>query len=68
MTYVQYAIQARNFKLFESILSSNEGFEDFIKSRDAHGNNSMHYVALVDDEDLIEALINKVNWAPHVGK
>lgn len=25
----------------------------------------MHYVALVDDEDLIEAIINKVNWAPH---
>lgn len=31
-----------------------------------HGNSSMHYVALIDDEDLIEAVINKVNWAPHV--
>ena len=26
----------------------------------------MHYLALIDDEDLIEAIINKLNWAPHV--
>ena len=26
----------------------------------------MHYLALIDDEDLIEVIINKLNWAPYV--
>ena len=66
MSYVQYVIQVRNFKLFEQIVGSEQGFDDFVVSRDIHGNTCMHYLALFDDEDFIEAMINKISWSPTV--
>ena len=66
MSYVQYVIQVRNFKLFEQIVGSEQGFDDFVVSRDIHGNTCMHYLALFDDEDFIEAMVNKISWSPVV--
>ena len=62
MSYVQYVIQARNSKLFEAIMQTDNGFDDFVNSRDIHENNAMHYIALMDDEEFLEVIINKVNW------
>lgn len=46
-----------NLDLFESIISTEEGFEDLISARDRHLNTSLHYIALFDQEDFIEKLI-----------
>ena len=61
MSYVQYVIQLSNAKLFHEIIDSEEGCEDFLSSRDAHGNTCLHYVALYDSEDIIDAIFNLCN-------
>ena len=64
MSYVQYVIQVRNVKLFDQIVGSEQGFQDLLDSRDVHGNTCMHYLALFDDEEFIESVVNKISWAP----
>ena len=34
------------------------------KRKYIHGNTCMHYLALFDEEDFIEAIINKISWNP----
>ncbi len=58
MSYVQYVIQLSNAKLFQGIVNSEEGCEDFLSSKDAHGNTCLHYVALYDSEDIIDTIFN----------
>lgn len=46
-------------------MSNDYGFDDFVDSRDIHGNNALHYIALMDDEEFLEVIINKINWQPY---
>ena len=48
MSYVQFVIQTGNIELFKEILATEDGAQDFIKSRDMHGNTCLHYIALFD--------------------
>ena len=58
MTYVQFVIQTGNIELFKEILATEDGAQDFIKSRDMHGNTCLHYIALFDQEDFIDYIFN----------
>lgn len=48
MTYVQSVIQGGNLTLFQQILASKDGRDDFIESRDRYQNTCLHYIALFD--------------------
>ena len=58
MSYVQFVIQTGNTELFKEILATEMGAEDFLKSRDMHGNTCLHYIALFDQEDFIDYIFN----------
>ena len=58
MSYVQFVIQTGNSELFREILASDQGTQDFIKSRDLHNNTCLHYIALFDSEDFIDFIFN----------
>ena len=58
MSYIQFVIQTGNNELFKEILATDTGSEDFIKSRDMHGNTCLHYIALFDQEDFIDYIFN----------
>ena len=66
MTYVQYLIQVGNFRLLAQLLETEDGLQDFLLSRDVHLNTCLHYVALFDDEDCIEVVLNLIYAMPEL--
>ena len=51
-------------ELFKDILATETGAEDFISSRDLHGNTCLHYIALFDQEDFIDYIFNHLQLSP----
>ena len=42
-------------------MATEIGAEDFLSSRDLHGNTTLHYIALFDQEDFIDAIFLKLS-------
>ena len=66
MTYIQFVIQVGNVRLLEQILATEEGQSDFVTSRDVHGNSPLHYIALFDQENVIEVVLNQIIQSPEL--